>query len=67
VRGGTVWFLTRDGSLVGRKVENGEPVATIDLGVLPAGGPAAVGDDLAIPVGPGTFRLLSAGETGGAR
>ena len=58
VRGKAVWFLTRDGSLLGRDIDNGEPVASIALGILPTGGPVAVGKELAIPVGLGTLRLL---------
>jgi hypothetical protein len=57
-RGPSVWFLTRDGSLHARDAASGEPAASLALGVLPAGGPVAVGDDLAIPSGSGTLRLL---------
>ncbi|MCA1685532.1 MAG: PQQ-binding-like beta-propeller repeat protein, partial [Planctomycetia bacterium] len=58
VRGPTVWFLTRDGALHARRLEDGTPSASFAVGTLPAGGPLAVGDDLAVPVGLGSVRLL---------
>jgi len=58
VRGRAAWFLTRDGTLHARSLDDGSPVAAAPLNVLPAGGPLAVGDDLAVPVGPGSLRLF---------
>lgn len=65
VRGDLVWFLDRNGTLHGRSLADGAPRATWKLDVLPAGGPIASADDLAIPVGLGTLRLLTI-ETGTA-
>jgi outer membrane protein assembly factor BamB len=59
VRGHVVWFLASDGTLHARAVSDGSPVTTVALGVLPAGGPFTVGDDLVVPVGMGTLRLLT--------
>jgi len=59
VRGQGVWFLSRDGQLVGRSLADGSPLADAPLDVPPAGGPVAAGDDLAVPVGLGTVRLLT--------
>ena len=59
VRGQAVWFLARDGTLHARSLADGSSVATIPLDILPAGGPVAVGNDLAIPVGLGAIRLLT--------
>ena len=59
VRGGTVWFLSRDGVLVGRSLADGSPIATVALNVLPAGGPVAVGDDLAVPRRVGDAQALA--------
>jgi outer membrane protein assembly factor BamB len=59
VRGQAVWFLARDGTLHARSLADGSSVATIPLNILPAGGPVAVGNDLAIPVGLGAVRLLT--------
>lgn len=65
VRGETVWFLSRDGLLVGRSLADGAAVADARLDVPPVGGPIASGDDLAVPVGLGTVRLLTIGAQSG--
>jgi outer membrane protein assembly factor BamB len=58
VRDQAVWFLTRDGALHRRALADGAPLDRIELGILPAGALHAVGTDLAVPVAPGTFRML---------
>ncbi len=58
VRGGEVWFLSRDGRLSARVLDDGSKGASHALGILPAGGPVAVGKELAVPVGVGSLRLL---------
>jgi len=60
VRGDLVWFLAADGALHARSLADGRPAADLPLDVLPAGGPLAAGDDLYIPVGPGSLRRLTA-------
>ncbi len=55
----SVWFLGRDGSIEARDVASGDVNASNTLGVLPAGGPIAFEDRLAIPTGSGTLRLLN--------
>src|SRR5205823_6034409 len=49
VRGDAVWFLSRDGLLVGRSLADGSAVADARLDVPPVGGPVASGEDLAVP------------------
>jgi hypothetical protein len=58
-RGEAVWFLARDGRLVARSARDGSPLSSTALGVPPAGGPIALGEDLVIPTAPGTLRLLA--------
>ncbi len=65
MRKDTIWFLGRDGLLVGRALADGAPVVNIPLGVPPTGGPIAAGDDLAVPVGLGIIRLLTIESNGG--
>jgi hypothetical protein len=50
-------FLDRAGALYSRRLEDGAPVAETELGILPAGGPIALGSNVAVPVGTGTARL----------
>ncbi len=65
VRKEAIWFLSRDGMLLGRALADGAALTTAPLGVPPAGGPVAAGDDLAVPVGLGTTRLLTIDSNGG--
>jgi outer membrane protein assembly factor BamB len=58
-RGDLVYFLTRDGMLLGRSTGDGQDRVAHKLSILPARGPIVVGDDLAVPVGLGSIRLLS--------
>lgn len=51
------WFLDRDGRSTGLAAEDGARLSEEELGILPAGGPIAVGAELAVPVAPGTIQL----------
>jgi hypothetical protein len=64
VAGDVAWFLDRDGTLRGRSLADGSPRDPIALGILPAGAPRALGDELAIPVAPGTVRPIRPGGRG---
>ncbi len=59
VRGEAVWFLDRDGTLHGRALADGASIARVPLQLLPADGPVAIGDALAVPVGLSSLRLLT--------
>jgi outer membrane protein assembly factor BamB len=59
-RGDRLWFLDDAGTLVGVDAAAGAIAARLPLGILPAGGPIAAGDGLAVPTGPGTLRFLPA-------
>jgi hypothetical protein len=54
----SAWFLGRDGSIQRFAMLDGAPQSSSILGVLPSGGPLAVGPDLALPTGRSTFRIL---------
>ena len=55
----TVWLLCRDGALEARSMADGSPTETWSLGILPAGGLITNGAQVAVPVTPGSLRLLS--------
>lgn len=57
--GRSLVILTSDGVLHVRARADGAERDRRPLGVLPAGGPIAVGPDAMIPVAPGTFRPLA--------
>jgi outer membrane protein assembly factor BamB len=59
VHGKSVWFLSREGGLFGRSTDDGSPLAEAALDIPPAAGPVSAGQDLAVPVGLGTIRLLT--------
>lgn len=59
VRGPAVWFLGRGGTLHALGLEDGSPLGSFPVDTLPAGGPIAVGSELAIPVGRGALRMLT--------
>jgi hypothetical protein len=67
VRDDSLWFLTKDGTLHRRALADGASQERHELGVLPAGGPLAVGSDLVVPVAPGTVRLLAAAKEEGTK
>jgi outer membrane protein assembly factor BamB len=54
--GRSLVILTSDGMLHVRARADGAPVERRPLGVLPAGGPIAMGSNAMIPVAPGTIR-----------
>ena len=61
LRGDAALFVDRDGMLHRLGVADGVPQAeAIPLDVLPSGPPQAAGDDIYLPVAPGTLRLLDA-------
>jgi hypothetical protein len=55
----TVWLLGRDGVLEERSMTDGSLIHTWSLGILPAGGLITNGAQVAVPVTPGSLRLLS--------
>ena len=65
VIGRSLAFLTGDGVLHLRARSDGAPLDRRALGVLPAGGPLAMGREAMIAVAPGTIRPLAL-ETLGA-
>jgi hypothetical protein len=58
VVGRSILFLTADGILHARGRSDGAPLERRALGILPAGGPLAVGGEVMIAVAPGTIRPL---------
>ena len=59
LRGDAALFLDRNGVLHRLALADGKPLAPPqDLDVLPSGPPQVVGDDVSIPVGPGSLRRL---------
>ncbi len=54
----SAWFLGRDGSIQRFSMVDGSPQSCALLDILPAGGPLAVGPELALPTGRGSVRLL---------
>jgi outer membrane protein assembly factor BamB len=59
-RGDRLLFLDGAGTLIGLDANTGAIATRLPLGILPAGGPLAVADGLAVPTGPGTLRWLPA-------
>jgi outer membrane protein assembly factor BamB len=59
VADGAVFLLTRDGALHVRALADGSEIERRELGVLPAGGPFASGNELVVPAGSGTLRLVA--------
>ncbi len=60
--GRSLAILTSDGVLHLRDRSDGAPVDRRPLGVLPAGGPVAIGDGAMIPVAAGTVRPMALGS-----
>ncbi len=58
ITGNDLWLLTIDGTLHHRSLSDGTIIQRIETATIPAGGPTLLGDSLAIPVSPGTIRLL---------
>jgi outer membrane protein assembly factor BamB len=58
VRDNEVWFLSRNGALQKRSLEDGSPIDRYDLGILPSGGLVSVGPNVIVRAAPGTVRLL---------
>jgi hypothetical protein len=58
VRDNNALFLGKDGTLHRRSLADGSAVDQVTLGILPAGGPWAVGADLAVGSGPGAVRMI---------
>jgi outer membrane protein assembly factor BamB len=58
VRDSAALFLGKDGVLHRRSMADGSAIDQLALGVLPAGGPWAVGPELAVGSGPGSVRLI---------
>lgn len=54
----SAWFLAADGSLQRLALADGSVGDYFPLGILPVGGLRKVGDDLVVPVGLGTVRVL---------
>ncbi|HEU5115133.1 MAG TPA: PQQ-binding-like beta-propeller repeat protein, partial [Isosphaeraceae bacterium] len=65
---GEVWFLSRNGALQKRSLEDGSSLDRYDLGLLPSGGLVIVGSEVVVQAAPGTVRLLKPtdGSAGGA-
>lgn len=68
VRNDEVWFLSHNGALQKRSLEDGSPIDRYDLGLLPSGGLVSVGSQIIVQAAPGTVRLLKSteGSAGGA-
>jgi len=64
LRGESALFVDRDGVLHRLALADGVPQAeAVPLDVLPSGPPQAAGDDIYLPVAPGSIRLLDAKAT----
>jgi outer membrane protein assembly factor BamB len=59
VRDGSALFLGRDGTLHRRSLTDGKALDRNVLGILPSGGPWAIGPDIAVAVGPGSIRIVT--------
>ncbi len=55
-----LWFLSRDGALQRRGLQDGGGVERVDLDILPVAGLNTDGPDLLIPSAPGTYRRMKA-------
>jgi hypothetical protein len=58
VVGESAWFLARGGALQRHALGDGAPLDRLDLDILPAGELQALGSQLVVPVGIGTFQTL---------
>ena len=64
LRGDSALFVDRDGGFHRLSVADGTPVANpVPLDVLPSGPPQAAGEDIYLPVAPGSIRPLDASAT----
>jgi outer membrane protein assembly factor BamB len=54
----SLWILTKDGTIQRRALADGASLDRYSLGILPAGGPLALGQDVVVPAAPGTVRML---------
>ena len=59
IRGGSVWFATRAGSLEARSMADGSATERIPFGALPAGMPVVSGPRLVVPTGLSTLRAVA--------
>ena len=62
--GETLWCMARDGTLHARTLTDGAEVSTVPLRVFASSGPLSLGNDLVIPDGSGSLRLM---QVGGSR
>jgi outer membrane protein assembly factor BamB len=56
--GESAWFLARGGALQRHALADGAPLDRLELDILPAGELQALGSQLVVPVGIGTFQTL---------
>jgi hypothetical protein len=56
--GESAWFLARGGALQRHALADGAPLDRLELDILPAGELQALGSQLVVPVGVGTFQTL---------